>query len=558
MKILSFKANRLGPYYHEFAIDLDRQVTILTGANDVGKTSLLRALELAVSDQRFAEEEFVNADHLHESQRPWSSDRALTVEVLVALDQPADLQGGNVRIAEGDTIQVKREVSKEINRTHFVTRTKAGANGDHPWKWPAVIKPGGANVIIGDQLNLVNPNPLEQRLLTAAFKKTFNFETLKGLSGLRYTREVEAAQVELNRLLNSVMPRPSRLQFQLSPIEGKRDVLGVYVRDHHGGLTPFGNRGSGVRRIVALMAEVLTYAEEHHRVILLDEPETSLHADAQHLFREFLYQLTADGKTQVVYATHSPCMINTLRPTQLRLLGREERDGVALTVLKPLVSVDNLRPIRSSLGLSLADSLLYGPVTIVTEGETEMSGLIPLMRRMAKSGRPEFEDLDRILGSCHLLNGAGDNFALICKVAQSHDAGLVIFLDGDKRRKVVQLGVDKLGVEIVFTSGESEFEELVPAEDYVRAIYSLQKVEMPADALDRLAAWVEGNPRRSKQAFSKRVEFWVRETCDVLFPSKPDIMLEAIARVDPARVVVQPLIELLEAIRRVLKGTSFE
>jgi hypothetical protein len=122
----------------------------------------------------------------------------------------------------------------------------------------------------------------------------------------------------------------------------------------------------------SILAQLLTYHKgAHHKLVILDEPENSLHPDAQHLLREFLFDLTEGGQTQVVYATHSAAMINPMRPDQIRVLVRGKSGQTATTKLLSRPTDANFFGLRTSLGMSAADSLLFAPITITCRSRVE-------------------------------------------------------------------------------------------------------------------------------------------------------------------------------------------
>jgi AAA15 family ATPase/GTPase len=95
MRIKSVTAYRIGPFFDRFRLELNERVTIITGANDVGKSSLLRAIELAMSDN-VADDSFVNHDHVQESLQIWSKDESIQVEAEVQITMAADIQNSGV------------------------------------------------------------------------------------------------------------------------------------------------------------------------------------------------------------------------------------------------------------------------------------------------------------------------------------------------------------------------------------------------------------------------------------------------------------------------------
>jgi predicted ATP-dependent endonuclease of OLD family len=175
-----------------------------------------------------------------------------------------------------------------------------------------------------------------------------------------------------------------------------------------------------VRRIVSLMAALSEVdPDAGHTYILFDEPENSLHADSQHMLRRVLEDLAAHPTVQVVYATHSPSMINTMRPHAVRLLHRVSTDGRACTRIDNRPYAENYRAVRASLGITPADSLLYAPLAVIVEGITEVVALPIALERFQKQGIEGFGDREELLSQTGFIEGGGDSFPYLCRLAKS-------------------------------------------------------------------------------------------------------------------------------------------
>lgn len=82
----------------------------------------------------------------------------------------------------------------------------------------------------------------------------------------------------------------------------------VLKTDHHSYSEAFA--GSGESLVVNLVLEVLRAPE--HSLLLLDEPETSLHPGAQRMLLVFLLEQTLKKKLQLILSTHSAELVRSL------------------------------------------------------------------------------------------------------------------------------------------------------------------------------------------------------------------------------------------------------
>ncbi|EEG9505525.1 ATP-binding protein, partial [Escherichia coli] len=88
--------------------------------------------------------------------------------------------------------------------------------------------------------------------------------------------------------------------------------------------------GSGEFAIVSLILNI--YSAKPNSLILLDEPEVSLHPGAQKRMMDVLYSIVEQKKHQVVISTHSPVIVNTLPKDAIKLFVFDEESETAKIV----------------------------------------------------------------------------------------------------------------------------------------------------------------------------------------------------------------------------------
>jgi ABC-type transport system involved in cytochrome c biogenesis ATPase subunit len=562
MFLKSIQPVNYGPFSSPTRLDLDPQVTVLTGANDTGKSSMLRLVyQLCTpSANRTVEENEFNCDNLHNaSELSWDRRPDFGAEVTFDLVPgysnpyvtPAFHFNGELSARFGIA-----PVSGFIELLGF-KRTDGQAPmlvGNRILAMPeAILLPPPAEV--GNIINLTEPKPLEQKLLRLAFGSTFTFSQLQSLSGAAYLLQLRHATVRLNDLLTKAFPHSSLLQFNLSSDMGKREHLAVQLCDAHQGMTPLGYRGAGVRRVLAVLTALLgSNFDKGVFYILFDEPEASLHADSQHMLRRILEALGERPNVQVIFATHSPSMINTMRPHALRLLKRDVVGDKATSIVINKPYEANYFPIRTSLGITPADSLLFAPVTIIVEGGSEVIGLPLLLCKLARANAPGFETAENLLSQVHILDGIGDNYPFACELAKSQGAKPIIFLDGDKKRHLKQHRMEEKhpDVPIITLDEGEEFEQLVPEETYFQAL--AEEVGQPPDNISPSVfhSWEEKHSLPAKMVFTKRIDRWLGELGLVL--DKPQVMKRAIELVETPGIKTGQLRGLMERVKQLLGG----
>lgn len=107
--------------------------------------------------------------------------------------------------------------------------------------------------------------------------------------------------------------------------------------------------------------------EDASTIYLLDEPDTHLHAGAQIDLLKTL-QSFARADNQVILTTHSPFLINSVKPHQLRLLERGTNNCSKIKCLEG--NADISAEVLQSIGIENVQ-LFFARTIIIVEGETE-------------------------------------------------------------------------------------------------------------------------------------------------------------------------------------------
>lgn len=564
MLLTELIVSNIGPFAVPTRIRFDERVTVLTGGNDCGKTSILTAIELVcgvIGSGRVLEESQVNLDRIGEAPTNWMQDKAIECKATFATTEYSDPHLKGTLEPNGE-ITVTCPLAPNVCRV--VDLRFRGAKGVGGWS-----QGGGVGIVsfprvislpfpdhIRTVVDLKNPNATELNFLRAAFGPQFKHEKYTTLTGASFSVMISKAVGDINEKLKQFLPPSVKLRFDFQAIGEDRSKISILLRDGYEGHSPIGVRGAGVGRLVSLMAALLSSKlHEGHYIILIDEPETSLHADVQHTLRAVLESLGDRPNIQIVYATHSPAMINPVRTSAIRLIQRANDGEVATSTVDDRPVDENFLRIRSSLGLTPADSLIYAPVTLIVEGPSEVIGLPIILERLWKGDVEGFGDVGELLSQVHFLDGCGDSFDLLCKVAISNGTKPVVFLDGDKAgSRLNKITKQCPNVPIVLLEGQSEFEEIVTREVFFEALRTVM-AEFSSDVSALTEAnfeeWQGTKKLPEKLAFSKRVDQWVHATI-CLGIEKPLVMKKALQDTPLDSLENTKLLELVGRIREQL------
>lgn len=140
-----------------------------------------------------------------------------------------------------------------------------------------------------------------------------------------------------------------------------------------------------VKAFADLMAE--SYEREEipfSPVLAVEEPEAHLHPNAQ----KTLYRQMIDTLGQVIISTHSPHLATMASLEEIRRLNKREK-GVEAASLPASLSTEDINLLNRKVMMSRGD-VLFAKALILFEGETEEQ-LIPAMFEQYNEGRSTFE-----------------------------------------------------------------------------------------------------------------------------------------------------------------------
>ncbi|MHB1210397.1 MAG: AAA family ATPase [Acidimicrobiales bacterium] len=178
-------------------------------------------------------------------------------------------------------------------------------------------------------------------------------------------------------------------------VEVPHRILKIELRDHrHGGVeTNFSTRSTGFQWFFSFFAAFSEYQDSKDPiVVLLDEPGTSLHGDAQRDFIRFIFEELGASK-QTMYTTHSQHMIDPTKYEKIRAVQdratRADPDlGVLISNADLSADRGTLLPIESALGYSVSQHLFLGSGHhLAVEGSSDFVFLTRMTEILVGKGR---------------------------------------------------------------------------------------------------------------------------------------------------------------------------
>jgi len=172
--------------------------------------------------------------------------------------------------------------------------------------------------------------------------------------------------------------------------------------------------GSGETAVVILVHKIFNAPAES--LILLDEPETSLHSGAQKRLMSFLLEQCLTKKHQVVISTHSPFLIENMPDNSIKVFSTLSSTG------KFIINNDrNYKEAFHELEIENTSKKI-----ILVEDKTAKILLEKVLEKLGKATQDIFEVK-------HLPGGAKDINQRLTTIMEISDNTFVVF-DGDEKR----------------------------------------------------------------------------------------------------------------------------
>ncbi|MER8603367.1 AAA family ATPase [Mesorhizobium sp. M1233] len=331
---------------------------------------------------------------------------------------------------------------------------------------------------------------------------------------------VEAINEQLERYLNFKKWWVQDRDFSLKVTPREHELV-FTIRDRTGTEYTFDERSSGLKYFLSYLIQAQSHRPQTEResLLLMDEPDTYLSAEAQQDLMKVLQDLAdpQDGRppVQVIYVTHSPFLLDKNYAERIRVL--EKGRGYDGTRVVRNVSRNHYEPLRSAFGAFVGETAFVGSVNLLVEGITEqvlLAGAARIMRQRRPGVTAETLDLNNLVivpcGSAseipymlYLIRGRDTDKPPVVALLDSDPAGndAANHMRTDKKAKrlidsqhVLQLGALELadGVEV------KEIEDLIPVELATAAmnacigeITRFRDTEAPTISLQSIQAQIE-------------------------------------------------------------------
>lgn len=457
IRIVNFRSLR------NVRVKLSPNITLLVGANNSGKTTFLRALNIALN----TEEKFISQDDLfiNKDGKPLpEGERIIIIDVKIVpaghairFDEKWIYDWTKVfqdRTTGADFFAFRTELdftetihSAQINRYYIVDWENEIANKNDEDKF------------ISDLSNIPFYHIDAQRdLYEETTKRTSDFGKLAGT--VEYDEETQKELEEQLAILNEQAVKDSPV---LENLKENLKSLNKTVQNKGAGveITPFPKRvrdlskgmkvhfqdgesdsfgleyhGMGTRSWASLLTfkamieqEAIKKEDDNklfHPSLGLEEPEAHLHPNAQRQ----VYKQLSEIKGQKIISTHSPYIVTQADLSELRHFGKDRDETCIKSIDVKKLNTDEDRKIRREV-LPTGD-ILFSKAIVLFEGETEAQSF-PVFAR-------KYWDAEPFETGITFIKVNGNNYKPFLLLAKAMQISWFIFSDYDKKN--IKNGID--------------------------------------------------------------------------------------------------------------------
>lgn len=444
------------------SIDLD-DIVVLVGPNNVGKSSVLKAYEVIMSEGSAAGN--LTIDDFPSGKVDPNALPEIELQTVVYDNSPGPEwmertgSGENVvrerwrwlapgaPVRRGYNAQERRWATDEDKeKVPWGAAGVANSRRPQPHRVDAFASPEDQAGEIVALLMTAIKDRVKSHQADSKTNKDSDFAAL--LSGIALLQkrivaesqgQIDAVQTELSVYIGRVFPGHC-VVFDAKPEDDLDKALNLFKSNPQllmgpgdGYLSTIGRQGSGARRTL-LWTAIRLLADsgpkkkadtgQRPHVLLLDEPEICLHPSAVREACELLYGLpSATDNWQVMVTTHSPCFVDFARDhTSIVRVERRTNGQIAGTTI--------FRPTRAQFDsgdkaclklLNLCDpyvaEFFFGGRTIVVEGDTEYTAFMHVIGLLPQ----KFEGIHivrargkaTVVSLCKILNQFGTPYAVL-------------------------------------------------------------------------------------------------------------------------------------------------
>lgn len=374
MRLTYFTVSNYRSITNAYKLNL-QNMTILIGKNNEGKSNLIKALNLAMKIVEFSgnfkrriiphqlyvwRDDFPvglqNKTKLRNKNTEFRMDFKLSGEEITAFHEKV---GSSINGDLSVYIEIKQD------ETFSITVPKRGKNAT-----ALSSKIENISRFICDNISLQyipavrsesDAYDVISNIIESEFQQTEDEEYKKAQEYIEKYQKKKLKELSdrIKEPLAVFMPSVKSVSLSLEDRFSRKFFLrnkNFEISIDDGALTSLSQKGDGVKSLTTMA--ILSKTNIKNRIIIIDEPEAHLHPEAIHYLKKVLYDLTTTN--QLIISTHNPIFVN--------------RTSVSSNIIvenHKATPAERIETIRKTLGVKIADNLLYSDYMIVVEGPSD-------------------------------------------------------------------------------------------------------------------------------------------------------------------------------------------
>jgi len=400
------------------------QFSVLLGENDVGKTSVLYALDSFFQNKKISDPDCY-----------FKRDTSKNITIELTFDNPPNDSDLEKCKRNDNTIIISKEFAFDkapVAELILNDGSKCEVDKNILKKW---FSADNFHFIpVRRDLNIqfsMNKTALLGKTLRAKMKSVIeNGDANESLQKLQQSLKEslkdpqDALQGYLREQLHNEKIKLNFKDLSIDPVEGID--FSIRLSDDRVDDILIQNRGAGTQNnlIIALFRLIANMNVGEYFIFVMEEPENSLHPKAQRQLLAVLQEISQNS--QIIVTTHSPVFLERSKFENNIILTRTIHGN---TIAKTF-NVDLLDQLRIDLGIRPSDALLKGGgnCAILVEGNTEEEGFPVFMEML---GLSEFQ-----LGIA-IINMRGSDTNKVNNIARlllAYDIPCIVVLDNNAKK----------------------------------------------------------------------------------------------------------------------------
>ena len=452
---------------------------VVVGANNTGKSNILRAMQLFFCGDIDGNPYDANTDF---PKCPTLGNRAQTRITVTIVYSPKKNVAVEKAVSELESQSGQRRLSDNIIRLRLEYSRK------NVPQWRFFSKAGLRNIKADLVLPVVNAIRSSVRFkylpvgrdILETIQKELSEELVRtifsGWSGaVKARQEINEAITELiSRLqprlsssgeeitnaIKEVFGEIKRLELRL-PFDNLEKMLPSLipaVKDSYE--TPLNQKGAGIQTSTFLF--LLKYLADHHPqrhnlrvtyIWAIEEPESYLHPLRQKGMADILAQFSSE--VQTIITTHSAHFVPRSKDVVVLIVDKDNKSPYSTVVIG-----DEYESARQALGVSLLDSMYLYPHNIIVEGPSDEIILKGAWDKLYKEGRVSIDPTDVKFLPGGSANAACTLFEALRTFGDSDEVNILLILDGDEAGNKAINGLIKRAKEYLTLKSNNDYFQL--------------------------------------------------------------------------------------------------